>query len=89
MGDTPDQTDDTPDMENNEWVPEISKKNPSKRNMTNIRNVVMASIRFGVSANATAAVANATLLDHGIINKEDTTHEGTEGQGPPSDRVAG
>ena len=33
----------------------------------------MASIRFGVSANATAAVANATLLDHGIINKEDTT----------------
>ena len=33
----------------------------------------MAFIRFGVSANATAAVANTTLLDHGIINKEDTT----------------
>jgi hypothetical protein len=73
VGDTADQTDDTPDMENNLWVPDISKKNRSKRNMSNIRNVAMASIRFGVSANATAAVANATLLDHGIINKEDTT----------------
>ena len=47
VGDTPDQTDETPDMENNEWL--------------------------CVSANATATVANATLLDHGIINNEDTT----------------
>ena len=33
----------------------------------------MAAVRFGVSANAAAAIANATLLDYGIISNEDTT----------------
>ena len=32
----------------------------------------MASIRFGLSANATAAVANATLLDYGVITEDNT-----------------
>ena len=40
--------------------------------MTNIKNVAMGSIRFGVSANATAAVANAALLDHGVISRNVT-----------------
>lgn len=32
----------------------------------------MAAIRFGVSVNAAAAIANATLLDFGVVPKENT-----------------
>ena len=62
---------DTPAIENNEWVPEKLKKT-STRNTTKIKNIAMASIRFGVSGNATVAIANATLLDHGLISTEDS-----------------
>ena len=43
-----------------------------KRNLAKIKNVAMASIGFGLSANATAAVANATLLDYGVLNEDNT-----------------
>ena len=67
-----DPMEDTP--ENNEWVPEDLQKSKKSgnRNTTKIKNVAMASIRFGVSSNATAAIANATLLDHGLISTEDS-----------------
>ena len=59
------------DKENNDdWC--LTSTRESNRNMTSIKNVAMASIRFGVSANATAAVANAALLDHGVISRNDT-----------------
>ena len=51
----------------------MKKTNKSgTRNTTKIKNIAMASIRFGVSGNATAAIANATLLDHGLISTEDS-----------------
>ena len=45
----------------------------SDRNVTAIRNIVMTAVRFGVSANAAAAIANDTLLDYGTISDKDTT----------------
>jgi hypothetical protein len=59
---------DNNDKENNEWM----EVKTSERNMTNIRNVAMASIRYGVSANAAAAICNATLLDYGLISQDNT-----------------
>ena len=58
--------------EGNEWVPPTSET-PHKshtRNTKKIRNIAMASVRFGVSANATAAIANAALLDFDLISSD-------------------
>ena len=69
MAEVPDCALDDQDNEQNERVGGFRDSN---RNMINIKNVAMASIRYGVSANATAAVANAALLDYGVIGKENT-----------------
>ena len=45
----------------------------NSRNMTDIRHVAMAVVRYGVSSNAAAAIANGALLDFNIISKHDTT----------------
>ena len=70
LEDPPDNADSKLGKENNEWE---GAKQANTRNMTSIRNVAMASIRFGLSANATAAVANTALLDYGVIDKDNTT----------------
>ena len=48
-------------------------------NKTNIRNIVIgiASIRYGTSSNATAAIANATMLDYGVISKDNAQTSST------------
>ena len=58
------------DKENNEW----RQENSSSRNMKSIKNVAMAANRYGVSANAAAAICNATLLDYGLISEDNTTN---------------
>ena len=63
------------DPENNEVDIDITpwkEKNNPIRNLNNIRNVALASIRFGVSDNATAAICNATLLDYGVLTNDNT-----------------
>ena len=57
---------------NNDTDWNANGKQKQKKNFTSIKNVALASIRFGLSANATAAVANATLLDYGIISQDNT-----------------
>ena len=44
------------------------------RNTVKIDQTAMASIRYGVSVRATAAIASAVLMDYSIITKADTTH---------------
>ena len=62
------------DKENNsDWKVSNTRDRIRTRNRRSIKNVAMASIRFGLSANATAAVANATLLDHGVISQDNIT----------------
>ena len=42
-----------------------------KRNYESIRNVALASMRYGVGLRATAAIATAALIDAGIITEDD------------------
>ena len=56
------------------YTPEYRPIRDSNRNMMKISNIAMASIRCGVPANAAAAIVNATLLDFGIISKNDTSN---------------
>ena len=69
LAEVPDCALDDQDNEPNENIGDFMDSN---RNMTKIKNIAMASIRYGVSANATAAIANAALLDYGVIDKENT-----------------
>ena len=44
----------------------------SGRKMTVLKFTAQASIRHGVSARATADIATRTLIDYGLIKKDDT-----------------
>ena len=42
-----------------------------KRNLTQLDNIALASIRYGVDDRPTAAIVSATLVDFGVITKDD------------------
>ena len=69
---TPEVTEEMEKVNNNDTDWNANCKQKQKKNFTSIKNVALASIRFGLSANATAAVANATLLDYGVISQDNT-----------------
>ena len=65
----------TSEADSSDWTPSTKLGGcataTSSRNMTSIPIIATASCRYSLSANATAAVANATLLEYGVISKGD------------------
>ena len=68
---------DDNDPEDSDFTPDFlldkKEKNPSNRNMMSLKNVVRECMRWGVSPKAGASIANAALIDAGVVNKDNQT----------------
>ena len=62
------------DPDDHEFIPEFRSrkgKNTSQRNMMILKNIARECMRWGVSPKAGASIANAALIDAGVVTKED------------------
>ena len=68
---------DDNDPEDSDFTPDFlldkKEKNPSNRNMMSLKNVVRECMRWGVSPKAGASIANAALIDAGVVTKDNQT----------------